>query len=484
MSNETAQTIFSIDNKKYNLGVYLHKKGQNPIDGCQIPIEMIHLVSVSELIANPFPKVILQYESNFGMSFERVSPDDYYSDQTGQKKVPDYTFEYAGKDFIYIELFEVQEDSGATTDIPPSYPILKCDFIVASRQESVFRNVFDKTNGTLATLSLIPVAEWILSTSFPQWTTGYDKEQDVPSGKKTGLCIKEILELLSLKIDPENFDLSGPTVNMTSLVNDSAYITIMKLFDLHYSETKNGDPCVFRYDPVEDFFILKPLSTFITDDQTKDKIKAYDQIVLNGQSTEIKKEITNIIPRVSELYIGIESINDTLDKNKPRALTARRKSTFVIDGRRYNTDNIEKHFKDNYYKDPIFGDGVDSTKIIVPFNKDGATDPVYIQKTARWRNSERESNASIIYNKFMTSQSMFYNAPAVGEARKVGRKFVVRMYGGAIDEFTKKVLGIYVTTGLITNISPKYNIFTNVIDARKILPSKYEKFSLSSFEQA
>jgi hypothetical protein len=182
--------------------------------------------------------------------------------------------------------------------------------------------------------------------------------------------------------------------------------------------------------------------------------------------------------------MDIESSLESITNNTPYAPVSRHKSTFVIDARQYNTDDTEKHIKDSYYNEPIFGSGMDSSTIVNKFNKERENQPIMTTKMPYWRESERTGiNRQLVQKKYFAGQNVQFDVPGYGGERQVGRKFNIRMYGGAIDDFTKRLLGTYLTTKIESTMSPKFNFYTTRMSGVKIFPAKEENFSTQYIKQ-
>lgn len=481
-------TDFSINNKQYKLKIFLYKKGENPEDGIQIRASLVQTLAIMDALNNIFPVIGLSYDSRFGLNYERISVEDYYDDEYWRPVKPHYIFEGGGRDFIYIYLIEIppEQPEAAKRQTNP-VPVLDCKFVITKKEESVLRNVFDNTSGTITTLYMIPLAEWDLMLSYPQWTTGFDTKYQEKSGKKSGLCIKELLEKSNQQIDSENFDESGPLVNYTSIVNNSALDSIKKMYAMHMSEDDDCDVTILKYDHLNDKFTLKSIKKYIEADQINDKIGTFEQIILKNHANASNiPQVSNITPYATEITFDAESSLESITDNTPVCLVSRHKSTFVIDARQYNTREIENHIKDQYCDEPRFGDGMDTDLIINSFNsyENRPEQPIRLSKVPYWRNSERTSiNRSLVKKKYFAGENIQLSVPGYGGARQAGRKFNIRMYAGAIDSFTRQILGTYLCTGLYTLISPRFNFYTNRIQGVKIFPAMEPCFSTQYLDE-
>lgn len=472
---------FTLNKQNYEMAAILYKEATGKEEGVVISPTVINSIVIHDDIYTPYAMISMNIDSKFGFYLERISPEDSFNDSSQQAPKPVYEFEYGGKDLVYIKIINENSSYEYANKMPP-YPIIEGEFVVIKKTESEMHNIYGVPLGTTATLDLMPKQQWDLFLSYPQWTTGFDKWSaegetdkmlDYKSGKKTGLCIKELLEKCGAKIDEENFDLTGPNINCTSLVGNNVLDTINYILDFHHCENPNGspiknDPCFFRYDSIKNLHTLEPISKFFTFDQEQDEIGTYEKIRL--QSFADKKQLRTDYPAIGASFsFYTESSLDGIMLNNPRATTARHKSTFVIDARQYNTKETEQHIQNGYYNDPSYGETYDKAKISAPFDKD-ITYPPIINKTVHWRENERNRlNRNLLLKKILFSQAIEIKTAGVGGGRQVGRRFLITQNGGAIDPFTKRILGIYLTTELDSIISPKYMFYDNIIKGVKVL---------------
>jgi hypothetical protein len=461
----TGNNMMISKNISYQLEIWFYKEGQNYEDGVMVNNMFVNSVVYDEDLFNPFYMVMLSYGGK-----ECVDPIEFSGDKS---------------DRVYIYFSKTTQESrknqGGTNEPLKPYPLIDDEFVVWKIDRGDFGNVHsvDKTNTT--TFYLISSTQFKLMTTFPQWTTGFDKTYNVKSGKKTGICIKEILtEKCGMEIDEPIFDEGAATINYTIPLRQSAYNAINHIMSFQMSNEKN-DNCVLKYNQNTKKFVLVPLSHLFSWNLMTDEIKSYPTIPVRATISEKSdenpgKSVLLTSPVCTNIKFSAENIPDEMAQTI--RVSHHQKGTFVMDFSEMNKDFYESFIRNNY-RDSITTSEQSSATLIAPFQRNIAT----IELSPQYRKLERTASSSQLKNKLNSSASFSFDMPGSGGSVQVGRRFAVRSGHGADTELAKEMLGSYIITHTTHMIAPRSNEYIVNVEGRSVIQSKDNGFGFAIDEE-
>ena len=469
--------LVSINNITYQIEVYFYKEGEPESEWRFLKPEYINRIVFNETLFTTFPSVILSYG---GMEFRDP-----------------IQFEGNKKDRVYIFLSRAKQKDVRSGDMPQiPYPAIDCEFVIWSMSRSPNDNVHSQSQLSTTTLTLMPTVQFELETTYPQWTTGFDTRltsttmkwlkligSGFGSGKKTGVCIEEILQKCNCEVDrgSDLFDNGIATINYTIPLRQSALEAIRYILKYHTSE-KNNDVCVFKYNQFSKKFILPPLSKLFKFDLKTDEIKTFPSIPIRSEQMDRKKAEPNTTyritsPVVSNIQHKIETIGTEL---KQTINTSRRQGTFVMDSRECDADSYEFYMKDHYLDGELAGEQ-DLDTLVAPYQRI-ATD---VMMTPHYRKNERISMSPQLINKIKTANTFSFDIPGTGGTWFVGRRFCVRTSYGAAkgNEKLKEMLGAYLITEVTHDICPRDQVYTTSVVGQSLFQAKDDEFAFAVNDQ-
>lgn len=461
----TGKNLVVLKNISYQLEIWFYKDGQNYEDGVMVNNMFVNSVIYDEDLFSPFYILAISYGGK-----ENTDPIEF----TGDKN-----------DRVYVYFSKTSQESrkfqGGTNEPLKPYPLIDDEFVIWKIDRSDFGNVHsvDKTGTT--TFYLISSTQFKLMTTFPQWTTGFDEEYNVKSGKKTGICIKEILtEKCGMEVDEPIFDEGAATINYTIPLRQSAFDAIGYIMSLQMSNEKK-DNCVLKYNQNTKKFVLVPLSNLFSWNLMTDEIKTYPTIPVRATITEKSdddpgKGVLLTSPVCTDIKFEAENIPDeTAQKIR---VSHHQKGTFVMDFSEMNKDFYESFIRNNY-RDSITTSEQSSTALIAPFQRNVAS----VELSPQYRKLERTAASSQLKNKLMSSASFSFNVPGSGGTIQVGRRFAVRSGHGANTELTKEMLGSYIITHNTHMIVPRSNEYVVSVEGKSVIQSKDGGFGFAIDEE-
>lgn len=458
---------------KYNiLCRFFHWNDEtNAMDGEPVLISPVLLKSIliSDSMFSHFRRITLSYYSSFDTFIEGSDSRLNYqsaADQEFEQKVsaqatqtPEknatFVFSGGGRDRVHISFYSLNDK----THIEPYYnqnAIIDDDFVIIQKDESTTDQLNDPFNKTVVSLTLVPVAIYDLMTTFPQWTTGFDKWSpdaetdkmfDVKSGESTGVCIKELLEKCKKEMDMESFDSGIAKINFTSILNNSAYDSICKILDYHRST--NG-PCVFKWNEFLKQFQLRPIYELflrpISDSLNLLSISHKKTDENNG----IYSNIMSIIPAQSNIKLITEDLamylSNSLNRS-PKINVSRHKSTFSLNFDQYKDE--ENVLKD----DSVYFNEMSPDKTNFKYNKTLCYKMSRSFFDPHYRVGERASINYQSISRFFNSFGISYTRPGTDGRFESGRLFTARSVDGATTEIDKKINGLYLISSVLSEIS-------------------------------
>lgn len=424
---------------------------------------LLNAITISDSIFAHFKQVALSYYSGLNTFLEhsdsRINkasePTNNELSTLNSMKPATFTFYGGGKDRVHISFYYIGEDMA----MEPYYSqnaIIDDDFVVIKKDESPVDQLNNPTNKTLMTLSLVPAAIYDLMTTYPQWTTGFDKWSpeaetdkmfDVKSGILTGKCIKELIEKCNREIDDDSLDEGIAKINFTSILNNSAYDSICRI--LNYHASVNG-PCIFKWNEFLKKFQLHQILRFfqhpVSDSLNMLSISHQKKDENNGVFTAS----LSIPPMQSNIKFITEDlsmyISNSLER-APKIVVSRHKSTFSLNFDQYKDEENTMLDSATYFNE------MSPDKKNFEYNK-----PLYCGLARslfdpHYRVNERDANNNQSILRFFNSFGASYMRPGTDGRIESGRLFTIRSIDGATTDIDKKINGLYLIANVVSEIS-------------------------------
>lgn len=464
--SDTGPVMLTINHVTYDVEIYFYKDGQDEDEWAFLKHEFINSIEFNEDLFDPFPVVTLTYG---GSNIKDPIP-----------------FEGNANDRVYIFLSKVKTEHPRDGEPKTPYPLIDCEFVIWRMNRSPNENVNQQNQTSTTQLVLIPYVHYKLLTTYPQWTTGFDRGFsfgkinlsnifNAGSGKLTGACIKEILKKCDCEVDTGNnlFDDGIGKINYTIPLRQSALAAIEHILQFHLSQQK--DVCVFKYNQFSKKFVLPSFSQLFKHDLTNDEIKTYLTIPIRSEYTK-NIDNQNIMKITSPVCSNIVHSIETIGTESIQTVrTSRRKGTFVIDSQECDKKAYEDYIKNNY-KDGLMASEQDDI-LIAPYQRIMTN----VLMTPHYRGSERIGMSPQLSNKIKTSNTFAFTMPGTGGTIQVGRRFqVCTGYGAAKDnEKLKEMLGAYIISHVTHLIVPRKNSYVVRTTGKSLFQAKDERFAFT-----
>ena len=468
----------------------LYKK-DNPEITWTLSETIISTMRIGDSLFNLFQGVILTVDSFFGYTQNSRTTNS----STDQNSPIPFEFGSPGED--YCKLYFC--DTTRYPDFPVNTPLINGDFVIYDWRETEIDNSSNTRSSIV--LTLMPVAQWKLITSYPQWTTGFQESYgDKTHGKRTGQCLVELLETCGLKMDDAyQVSKTGPMFNYTSMVNKSCYDTLMEVMKYH-CKTTPSDPAFLHYTHNNDLFSVVSLSELLSYDQANDDIKNYLDIYVHKRKGSSDESLSDSIK--GQHYKLSSSINSTRAATQiilsyptalrtdasfvPKIYVTRRQNTFKLIPSEYKHDEQMEEIKSRKYLEKNSGGNTKNAdnSMFMKEPIDPSYEEIYTQSkridfTPAYRTDQIETMSRSLEDILNAAQQIKFNL-AGASCIFSGRKMLVKLYDETQPQsvYEKNMVGVYLITETVHSIDIKNKKYDIAITGKK-----FQRMPLSSDEK-
>lgn len=468
----------------------LYKK-DNPEVSWTLSEAILSTITIGDSLDNLFQAVMITVDSFFGFGQNARATNSSIDENS---PIP-FEFGNPGEDRCKLYFC----DTTRYPDFPVNTPLINGDFVIYDWRETEIDNSVNTRTSIIMTL--IPVAQWKLITSYPQWTTGFQEQYgEKTHGKRTGQCLVELLETCGLKMEnASQVSKTGPMFNYTSMVNKSCYDTLMEVMKYHYKTTPS-DPAFLHYTHNNDIFSMVSLSELLSYDQANDDIKNYLDIYVHKRKGTSEEAISDSIK--GQYYKLSSSISSTRAATRimlsyptalrtdaaftPKIYVTRRQNTFKLIMSEYQHDAQMEEIKTRKFLEKNFGGdskGADNSLFmkepIDPSYEEMYTQIKRVDFTPAYRTDQIETMSRVLEDIMNSAQQIKFHLPGASCIFS-GRKMLVKLYNETQPNsaYEKNMVGVYLISATKHSIdikNRKYDI--------EITGKKFQRMPLTSDEQ-